>query len=73
MMGRSPDFMNVTFMAMAAAGDFFAKNKPEFKDNVQTYYEYIRENDLTLTHTLVNLQRNRSPMATPSSTAPTSL
>ena len=65
MMGRSPDFMNVTFMAMAAAGDFFARNQPEFKDNVQNYYEYIRENDLTLTHTLVNLQRNRSPMATP--------
>ena len=30
MMGRSPDFMNVTMMAMAAAGEYFAQNRPEF-------------------------------------------
>src|ERR687887_2486219 len=65
MMGRTPDFMNVTVMAMAAAGDYFARNRPEFKDNIQRYYEYIREHDLVLTHTLVNLRRNRSPMTTP--------
>jgi 4-hydroxyphenylacetate 3-monooxygenase len=63
MMGRTPDFMNVTMMAMAAAGDYLAQNRPEFKDNIQHYYEYIREHDLVLTHTLVNLQRNRSPIA----------
>src|SRR5688572_15461588 len=32
MLGRAPDFMNVTIMAMAAAADFFAQNRPEFKD-----------------------------------------
>ena len=45
MMGRSPDFMNVNIMAMAAAGDYFAQNRPECKNNIQNYYEYIREND----------------------------
>ena len=65
MMGRAPDFMNVTMMAMAAASEYFAQNRPEFKDNIQRYYEYIREHDLVLTHTLVNLRRNRSPLATP--------
>ncbi len=65
MMGRSPDFMNVNMMAMAAAGDYFAQNRPEFKKNIQNYYEYVRENDLVLTHTLLNLQRNRAPGATP--------
>jgi 4-hydroxyphenylacetate 3-monooxygenase len=65
MMGRTPDFMNVNIMAMAAAGDYFAQNRPEFKENIQRYYEYIREHDLVLTHTLVNLQRNRSPLARP--------
>ncbi|MCH9018559.1 MAG: 4-hydroxyphenylacetate 3-monooxygenase, oxygenase component, partial [Chloroflexi bacterium] len=65
MMGRSPDFMNVNMMAMAAAGDYFAQNRPEFKQNIQNYYEHIRENDLVLTHTLLNLQRNRTPGATP--------
>ena len=64
MMGRTPDFMNVTMMAMAEAGDYFAQNRPEFKNNIENYFEYIRENDLVLTHTLVNLQRSRVPLAT---------
>ena len=63
MMGRTPDFLNVSIMAMAEAGDYFAQSRPEFKQNIINYYEYIRENDLTLTHTLVNLQRNRRPAA----------
>ena len=63
MMGRTPDFLNVSLMCMAEAGDYFAQNRPEFKDNIKNYYEYVRENDLTLTHTLVNLQRNRFPAA----------
>jgi len=62
MMGRTPDFLNVSFMAMAAAGDYFGQNRPEFKKNIQDYYEHIRENDLVLTHTLVNLQRSRAPV-----------
>ena len=52
MMGRTPDFLNVTIMAMAAAGDFFGDNRPEFKRNVINYYEYVRENDVCMTHTL---------------------
>ncbi|MGQ4808509.1 4-hydroxyphenylacetate 3-monooxygenase oxygenase component [Candidatus Entotheonellaceae bacterium PAL068K] len=64
MMGRSPDFMNVSVMAMAAAGDYLAQNRPAFKDNIQNYYEQVRENDLVLTHTLLNLQRSRAPGAT---------
>ena len=65
MMGRSPDFMNVNIMAMAAAGDYFAQNRPEFKNNINNYYEHVRENDLVLTHTLLNLQRSRTPGSTP--------
>ncbi|MGE3918487.1 MAG: 4-hydroxyphenylacetate 3-hydroxylase family protein, partial [Hyphomicrobiaceae bacterium] len=60
MMGRSPDFMNVTFAAWAAAASYFAKGRPEFGGNIRRYYEHIRENDLVLTHALVNLQRSRS-------------
>ncbi len=65
MMGRTPDFLNVSVMAMAAAGDYYAQNRPEFKENIQRYYEHVRENDLVLTHTLVNLQRSRPPQGTP--------
>ncbi len=63
MMGRTPDFLNVSIMAMGAAGDYFARNRPEFKTNIVNYYHHVREHDLTLTHTLVNLQRNRRPAA----------
>ncbi len=61
MMGRSPDFMNVNFAAWAAAADYFGQSRPEAKANIQNYYELIRENDLTLTHSLINLQRSRNP------------
>ena len=64
MMGRSPDFLNVIFAAWAGASDFFAQDRPEFKQNVSNYYEYIRENDLTLTHALLNLQRRRGASST---------
>src|SRR6266850_5742149 len=59
MMGRSPDFMNVTFAAWGAAADYFARGRSQFGQNIRRYYEYIRENDLTLTHSLINLQRSR--------------
>ena len=65
MMGRTPDFLNVTVMAMAAASGFFDDGRyPEFRRNIVNYYEYARENDICMTHTLVNLQRNRAPAAT---------
>jgi len=60
MMGRSPDFMNVTFAAWAAASSYFGRGRPEFGRNIERYYEYISENDLTLTHSLINLQRSRT-------------
>ena len=64
MMGRTPDFLNVSLMAMAGAGKYFGQNRPEVEKNIQDYYEMVREKDLVLTHTLVNIQRNRSGAAT---------
>ena len=63
MMGRSPDFMNAIFTAWAGSADYFAQDRPEFKQNVLNYHEFLRENDVTLTHALVNLQRSRTPAA----------
>ncbi len=60
MMGRSPDFMNVTFSCWAGAADYFARGKPEFGENMRRYHRYIAENDLVLTHALINLQRSRN-------------
>jgi 4-hydroxyphenylacetate 3-monooxygenase len=60
MMGRSPDFMNVTFAAWAGAADYFAQCRPEFGANVRAYHAHISEHDLTLPHALINLQRSRT-------------
>ena len=60
MMARTPDFMNVSIAGWAGAAEYFGQNRPEFAANVRNYYEFIRENDVTLTHTLVNLQPRRT-------------
>src|SRR6266851_4045581 len=72
MMGRSPDFMNVTYAAWAGAADYFTQGlgRPEFAENMRNYYEYIRENDLTLTHSLTrSASTRRAWRATPKRTA----
>lgn len=60
MFGRSPDFMNINMMGFAAASRVFNRNGRPFGDNLKAYFEHIREHDLTLTHTLVNPQVDRS-------------
>lgn len=60
MMGRSPDYLNSALMAMSEASAYFGRNNEKYAKNIQDYYQYVRENDLTLTHTLVNPQVNRA-------------
>ncbi|MFS8569665.1 MAG: 4-hydroxyphenylacetate 3-monooxygenase, oxygenase component [Thermaerobacter sp.] len=60
MLGRTADYLNAAVMAMAGAADWFAAADRRFGENIRKYYEYIRENDLLLTHTLINPQANRS-------------
>jgi 4-hydroxyphenylacetate 3-monooxygenase len=59
-LGRTGDYCASAVMAMAAAADWFGQDDPAFGENVRNYYEYVRENDLLLTHTLVLPQANRS-------------
>lgn len=60
MMGRTPDYLSSATMAFAAAKDYFALTDPRFGENVERYYQLAREQDLCLTHTLINPQANRS-------------
>lgn len=60
MMGRSPDFLNTTLLAFAEARDVFDRLGTRFGDNITRYYEYVRENDLFLTHALITPQIDRS-------------
>ena len=47
-------------MAMAVASDWFDQGERGYGENVRRYDEHVRENDLLLTHTLVNPQANRA-------------
>ena len=60
MMGRSPDYLNRAMTAYAAGAEFLSKPMPQLGENARRYHEYIRENDLCLTHTLITPQANRS-------------
>jgi 4-hydroxyphenylacetate 3-monooxygenase len=60
MLGRTGDYLNASIMALAGAAEWFAQADPRFGDNIRAYYEYVRENDLLLTHTLIMPQANRS-------------
>jgi len=60
MIGRSPDYLNTGLAAFAAASRFFGESDSRFGTNIQNYYEYVRENDLCLTHTLITPQVNRA-------------
>src|SRR5437667_6827303 len=60
MFGRSPDFMNIFFTGFASAADEFGRKDKSFAENVRAYHAYIRDNDICMTHTLVNPQVDRS-------------
>src|SRR5215467_6314226 len=59
-LGRTGDYCNSSIMAMAGAADWFGQDERDYGENVRRYYEYVRENDLLLTHTLIFPQANRS-------------
>ena len=60
MFGRSPDFMNVMVAGVASAAPAFDREQRAFGANLRQYYEWCRENDIVMTHVLVNPQVDRS-------------
>ena len=60
MLGRTPDYLNASIAAMAAARDFFAASDPRFGDNIANYYLEARKHDWCATHTLVNPRASRA-------------
>src|SRR3954467_11061526 len=60
MMGRVPDYINRAMTGYGAGAKFLAEADPRFGANAIRYYEYLRENDLCLTHTLIPPQANRA-------------
>lgn len=59
-LGRTPDYVNIQFTATRQLADIFGQKDKRFADNIRAYHEYIRENDVCLTHTFGHPQVNRS-------------
>ena len=59
MVGRSPDYCNTVLMSFEETG-FFHQAGADFGKNLSSYYGYCRDNDLFLTHAIVNPQTDRS-------------
>jgi len=61
MMGRTPDYLNYTFACFAARADVWGRyGNEEGARNIVEYQKLMRDNDLCLTHTLINPQVDRS-------------
>lgn len=60
LMGRSPDFLNVSLLAFAESREVFGRGGQRYADNIVKYYEYIRDNDLFLSHALLPPQNDRT-------------
>jgi len=60
MMGRVPDYLSRAITGLAAGAPFLSEGDARFGPNAVRYYEYLRENDLCMTHTLVPPQANRA-------------
>lgn len=59
MLGREPAYLNRAISSFAGSAEFFGTIDPAYCHNVRRYHDHIRENDLSLTHTLLNPRPNR--------------
>ena len=60
-MGRTPDYLNVTFACFAGRSDVWARRDNEQgAANLVAYQAHMRDNDLSTTHALMNPQVDRS-------------
>jgi len=60
MMGRTQDYLSTMLMSFAESPHLFDKCGPEYTERLINYFEYVRENDLFLTHALIPPQSDRS-------------
>ena len=69
LMGRTPDFMNAFMTDIALiAPHVLGHRDRQFADNAIAYWEYCRDNDVCLTHTLADPKRDYSKPVTESGT-----
>jgi 4-hydroxyphenylacetate 3-monooxygenase oxygenase component len=66
LMGRTPDYMNVTFAGFAGRDDEWAVNgNDEGAANLVKYQKFLARNDISLTHTIVHTTVDKAKGDTP--------
>lgn len=60
LMGRMPDFCNALLTDFFVIRQYLGRRDARHGDNIARYYEYCRDHDCCLTHTLVDPQIDRS-------------
>ena len=60
MMGRTQDYLSTMLMSFSESPHLFDKCGPEYTKRLTNYFEYVRENDLFLTHALIPPQSDRT-------------
>jgi aromatic ring hydroxylase len=60
LMGRLPDYMNAFATDCAAIGYLLGHRQPEFGERAVAYWEHVRDNDIALTHVLVDPHIDKS-------------
>jgi aromatic ring hydroxylase len=59
-MGRSPDYMNSYVTGLAIQSAYYGKYNPVFQKRILDFYEYVKRNDIYMTHALGTPQIDRS-------------
>ncbi len=60
MMGRSPDFLGSVIHGWGESAELLEAMGADFADNLRTYANYVRDNDVFLTHAIITPQIDRS-------------
>lgn len=60
MMGRTQDYLNTTLLSFMEGQEVFARGGEQFAKNLLNYYQYIRDNDLFLSHAIVSPSNDRT-------------
>lgn len=61
MLGRTPDYVNVVLAGHVSRTDIWQKaSDPKYYDRILRYQQYVAENDLALTHTIVHATIDKS-------------
>jgi aromatic ring hydroxylase len=56
--GRLPEYMASIMVGLYDVRHLLGEEDPEFAENVTSYFEYIRDNDLALTHSFADAPRD---------------